>query len=224
MDEGQVSRIDKAAWETTPKAVFTDDSGQGFVVDRVRDESLEARYFERVSFQESVSDPLGNTFVVERLAFREVDFTLTKTFPELELRMAPRGLRGFTSGLLKASGFSMELASQNVDLAKWVSAMERETASKISIRAAIAAGLELSGGATARIGIAGPTDVRLALIELTNNRHYLLESVQLEYSFGRSTQKIVLSSDSSVRYGDKRPQEVVDAVRVAFNKTARTIR
>src|SRR5690242_17695980 len=89
------------------KAAFTRTSDQGFVVDRLRDDYLEARFVERIAFQQTVKDPFGNNYVVERLDFKEVDFTVTKTFPELELRMPPRGLRGFASELLRASGFSM---------------------------------------------------------------------------------------------------------------------
>ena len=65
------------------KAIFRADSEQGFVVDRIRDEYLEARYFERISFQQSVSDPFGNTLSGGASDFRKVEFTLTKTFRNL---------------------------------------------------------------------------------------------------------------------------------------------
>jgi hypothetical protein len=198
------------------KASFTADSDEGFVVDRIRDEYLEARYFERVSFQQSITDPFGKTFVVERLEFRQVDFTITKTFPELELRMAPRGLKGFTSGLLKASEFSMELEQCTVELRPWISAIERGLDTKIAIRAAVASGIELQGGARAKIAITGPADVRSGLAELVPSHPYQLETVQIDYPFGRSILKIFLSSDSSLRYSANAPEEVVHTIRAAF--------
>ena len=204
------------------KAGFTAESGEGFVVDRIRDEYVEARYFERIAFQQSVSDPFGNTFVVERLDFRAVDFTLTKDFPELELRMAPRGLRGFTSGLLKASGFSMEIEQHNVKLSKWISAIERELATKISIRAAITSGIELQKGAKARIAVTGPADVRAGLAELVPNYPFELETVEIDFPFGKSSHKVVLTADSSLRYSAKTPEEVTSAIRVAFESTGTT--
>jgi len=201
------------------KAGFTADSGEGFVVDRIRDEYVEARYFERIAFQQSVSDPFGNTFVVERLDFRTVDFTLTKNFPELELRMAPRGLKGFTSGLLKASGFSMELEQHSVKLNKWISAIERELATKVSIRAALTSGIELQKGTKARIAVTSPDDVRAGLAQLVHDYPFELETVEIDFPFGKSSQRVVLTSDSSVRYSAKAPEEVISAIRAAFEST-----
>jgi hypothetical protein len=206
------------------KAAFSDESGEGFVVDRVRDEYLEARYFERISFQQSVSDPFGNTFVVERLDFRVVDFTLTKTFPELELRMAPRGLRGFTSGLLKASGFSMQLEEHSVKLTKWISAIERELASKVSVRGAIASGIELRGGAKGKVAVSGPSDVRPGLAGLIPNHPYELETVEIDLAFGGSPQRIILGSDSGLKYGAKAPEGLISSIRSAFGVTGATRR
>lgn len=206
------------------RASFTADTDQGFVVDRVRDEFLEARYFERIAFQESVTDPFGNTFVVERLDFREVDFTLTKTFPELELRMPPRALRGFTSGLLKASGFSMELSSHKVVLSEWIRALERDLRTKISVRSLVASGVELTGGAAARVAITGPSDVRTALAELIPANRYDLDTIQIDFPYERNSQRIILASDSSVRYGERTPPEILESLRKAFEATGRTAR
>jgi hypothetical protein len=201
------------------EAAFTDESGLGFLVDRVRDDYLEARYCERISFQQSVSDPFGKTFMVERIDFRVVDFTLTKTFPELELRMAPRGLRGFASGLLKASGFSMQLEEHSVKLTKWISAIERELASRVSVRAAVASGIELLGGAKGKIAVAGPSDVRAGLAGLIPNHPYELETVEIDVAFGGFPQRIILSSDSGLRYGIKAPEELISSVRSALEST-----
>ena len=198
------------------KANFSPETDQGFVVDRIRDEYLEARYFERVAFQESINDPFGNTFLVDRLTFREVDFTLTKTFPELELRMAPRGLKGFASGLLKASGFSMELEQHTVKLGKWISAIERDLKDKTSMRAAVASGIDLGGGIMAKIAVTGPIDVRPGLTSLIPTHPYELETVQIDYPFGSSTQRLILGADSTLKYGARIPQEVIDLIRDAL--------
>jgi hypothetical protein len=195
---------------------FSEESGRGFLVDRVRDDYLEARYIEKVAFQESVHDPFGTTIMIERLSYREIDFTLAKTFPELELRMAPRGLGGFTSGLLKASGFSMQLETQKISTERWTRAIERQIGSKIAMRAVLVGGLELAEGTQARVIFSAPNDVRPGIKELLAGRHYTMETVQIEYPASGLNHRIVLGSDSTVRYGERFPPEELQAIKVAL--------
>lgn len=203
---------------------FTTESDEGFVIERVRDEFLEARYIERISFQQSISDPFGNTFVIDRLEFRQVDFTLTKAFPELELRMPPRGLKGFTGALLKASGFTMELEQHAVRLSKWIAALERQLGAKLIPRAAVASEIELEDGASARLAISGHRDIRPSLASLLPNRAYELETMQLDCRFDQSIEKLTLSSDCTARYSPSAPEELITAIRVALQSTSRPAR
>jgi hypothetical protein len=195
---------------------FSEESGRGFLVDRVRDDYLEARYIEKVSFQESVHDPFGATIMIERLSYREIDFTLAKTFPELELRMAPRGLGGFTGGLLKASGFSMELENHKVSTERWTRAIERQIGVKIAMRSVLVGGLELAEGAQARVVFSAPNDVRPGIKELLGGRRYTVDTVQIEYPVNGSNHRVVIGSDSTVRYGERFPPEELEAIKVAL--------
>ncbi|HWR17216.1 MAG TPA: hypothetical protein VN577_20475 [Terriglobales bacterium] len=156
---------------------------------------------------------------MDRLEFREVDFTLTKAFPELELRMAPRALRGFSSALLKASDFTMELEQHPVKLSKWVAGIERQLHSKVSIGSAIASGIELEGGARAKISIQSPNDVRPGLAQLIPKHPFELETIEIEFEYDRARHKAVLSTDSTLRYGTKMPDDVLSILRSSFEAT-----
>lgn len=198
---------------------FTEESGQGFIIDRIRDDSLEARYIERVAFTESLTDPFGNNFTINRLEYRVADFTLSKTFPELELRMPPRGLKGLTNGLQKASEHSMVLEQNIIKVRRWVSAIERNVGSKVVIRGAVATGIELEEGATAKIAISGPRDVRSGFSELAPKRQYNWDSVQIDYPGDTGKYRIVLGADSSIRFDPDTPEELISSIRDALRNT-----
>jgi hypothetical protein len=116
----------------------------------------------------------------------------------------------------------MELEQHNVKLSKWISAIERELATKISIRAAVTSGIELQKGTKARIAVTGPADIRTGLAELVPNHPFELETVEIDFPFGKSSHKVVLTSDSGLRYSAKTPEEVISAIRAAFESTGAT--
>jgi len=200
------------------KAAFREGLDSGFLLDRARDNSLDARYIERLAFVESFLDPFGISQVVDRVAYKEVSFTLAKNFPELELRMPPRGLAAFMNGLMKASGFSMSIESYSVDLLRWAKGIERGLGVKAGVRGAVASDIELEGGATARIAVVAPKDARAGLTEVLMGKQYKLRSLQIEYGWNGSLQRIVLSSDCAIRYSERLTEHELDAIRNALEE------
>jgi hypothetical protein len=57
----------------------------GFRVERVRNDVLDATYFERQTWTERAVDPFGRESVFERTGYKSLRFTISKTYPELEL-------------------------------------------------------------------------------------------------------------------------------------------
>ena len=69
---------------------FTPESNDGFFVERSRDNMIEGRYIEKMSYQEVLDDPFGNKLTFDRLVYRQVMFVLFNDFPRFEMRDAPR--------------------------------------------------------------------------------------------------------------------------------------
>ena len=113
----------------------------------------------------------------------------------------------------------MQLEPHEVKLTKWISAIERELGSKISIGSAVASGVELHGGATARIAVTAPSDVEIGSRRIAPEPHLRIRNRRDWYSFGNSPQKVILSSDSSVRFSARTPDEVMSAIRTALEST-----
>ena len=60
------------------------------------------------------------------------------------------------------------------------------------------------------------------MAELVPNYPFELETVEIDFPFGKSSHKVVLTSDSGLRYSAKTPEEVISAIRAAFESTGAT--
>ena len=60
---------------------FTEESMDGFVVERIRDNFIEGIYVEKYSYQEIIADPFGKEDVIDRTGYRSTQFALFAAFP-----------------------------------------------------------------------------------------------------------------------------------------------
>lgn len=195
---------------------FNEGAESGFLLDRARDNYLEARFIEKSEYVETFSDPFGNSQSINRIAYKQVEFSFTKNVPQLELRTPPRGLSGFQSALLKASDFSMSIETCYVDLLKWTRAIEKALGARGTLRGAVASDIELADGATARVGISAPKDARNALAEILTGRKHNLSTLNVELILTGASHKIVLTSDCTLRCSDRLSEPELDGIRNAL--------
>jgi hypothetical protein len=195
---------------------FGEDAESGFLLDRARDNFLEARFIEKSEYVETFTDPFGNSQSIERIVYKQVEFSLTKNVPQLELHTPPRGLSGFQNALLKASDFSMSLETCHVDLLRWTRAIEKALGARGTLRGAVASDIELADGATARIGISAPKDARNALAEILTGRKHNLSTVNVDLTLNGALHKIVLTSDCTMRCSDRVSDSELDGIRAAL--------
>lgn len=98
---------------------YSADSSDGFVLDTVRDSSVEARYFERFEIQERITDPLGREIVYERLSYRQASFRITDNGIGLEVINGHYVLRSMLSRLSVLSDFKLAIEPIIVDPIRW---------------------------------------------------------------------------------------------------------
>lgn len=176
---------------------FTSDSFDGFVVQRVRDNLIEAHYIEKLSYQETVVDPFGREAVFERIRYRTIDFTLFSEFPNIELREAHRSTREFLSKLIELCSFSVTIEPIAVDLLRWVEDIQRDIKVKSIVDSVQVSGLELEAGIHAKVLIKGDSDVRAALDRLAFAKKFELEKVQVKAKMRAGGQPVPIHISSS---------------------------
>ena len=196
---------------------FSDEERTGFIVDRVRDDFLEARYIERYEFEETVSDPFGKELTLNRLEFRKTEFRASSDWPGLELIEAPRSIQTFVSELLQATDFSLPITPLFVDVMRWVDVFQDVTNTKVVIASAQIGALQLEDGVSAKVVVKGAKDVRDACKTLTRGKSYVMEKIQFKVMQGQATATVLLANNAVAKVeGRDLQEEMLVAIRRAL--------
>jgi hypothetical protein len=195
---------------------FTQESYDGFIVERVRDTLIEARYVQKVSYQETITDPFGNKEVFNRVDYRQVAFNLFANFPNIELLDAPRSINAYISKLLEISNFSLSVNHLQVNLLHWVKAFQAQLDKPIVINSIQIAGLELEQGVSAKVLLKGDKDVRMALSQFTNDKQYILERLQIKINFDGNILSIYLANNGTAKIPDDFMNDLLPMLRISL--------
>ena len=212
----------KAEWPMTTRTLakhirqqeFTEGRASGFILDRVRDDSLEARFIERYEYTETISDPYGKELTFDRLEFRQTAFKASQSWPSLELLNAPRSTQGLVNGLLEACNFKLSISPIDVNVLTWADEFQRALGMDAVIDSLQVAALMVADGVKAKVLLKGDKDVRMACRELVQGRKHLLEKLQLRVVFGGAQTTIVLTNGAGAKVeGLDVPAELVEYLR-----------
>lgn len=197
---------------------FGDQSRDGFVIDRVRDDFIEARYVERIDYTEKVVDPFGKELSFDRVEFRQCEFRATSQGPGLELLDAPRSTQGLVSRLTEVSDFELAIGVVSIDVIAWATAFQKFAEISGVVDSVQLGALELERGIVAKVVIKGDRDVREASTALTKGKRYALEKVQIRLQ-GSHRGAVVLTNVGGARIDVDDPDDFVIALRKALATT-----
>lgn len=201
---------------------FVEESTEGFVIDRVRDDYLEARYIERLVFTEHVLDPFGNELSFDRLEFRNMEFRAWSGWPGLELVDAPRSAQNLVSRLSEATDFATAIVPLKLDVLNWASSLQKEIGVEAVVDSLQIGSLQLSAGITGKAVVKGERDVRNTVIKLVQGRKHRIEKVHLRF-VGTVRAQVTLSDSGSARLETSESQDVlVEALRRSLSVARNT--
>jgi len=198
---------------------FVDDKSSGFILDRVRDDFLEARYVERYEFQETVADPFGKELTFDRLEFRQTSFRAAPSWPGLELVDAPRSSQSLVSQLLEATNFTLPIAPLTVEVLMWAAAFQHAFGSPVVIDSIQLGSLQVDDGVKAKVILKGDKDVRAACKELIRGRKHVLEKLQCRVVRGHLRASVLMANNATVKIdGHDLHSDVLQALRASLPK------
>ncbi|MEE4075729.1 hypothetical protein V2I49_10330 [Pseudomonas viridiflava] len=195
---------------------FTEESMDGFAIERVRDDFIEGRYIEKYSYQEVISTPFGSEEVLDRIGYRTTEFTLFDSPPHIELRNYPRSLKELISRLLEACNFNLIVTPPSVNLIEWVSALQDAVDQTVTVDSLQVSGVEIDEGVTGKILLKGVKDVRDATDILLAGRKHVLEKVQVKFSDFNKTVAIQLSNKGTAKLPAALPSDLLRHLRTSF--------
>ncbi|WP_063899299.1 hypothetical protein [Burkholderia ubonensis] len=200
---------------------FSDDESSGFILDRVRDDFLEARYVERYEYEETVSDPFGKALTFNRLEFHQTSFRAAPEWPGLELVDAPRSTQSLVSQLLEIADFALSIAPLMVDVMTWANVFQEHFGSRVVIDSIQLGALHIDKSVRAKVMLKGEEDVRSACKELIAGRKHVLEKLQFRVARGDLRTAVLIANNAAVRIdGNDLHDDVLVALRNSLPKQA----
>ena len=195
---------------------FVAESLDGFSVDRVRDDFLDATYIEKIFTQEIIIDPFGKEEYIERISYKRSAFSLYSDFPNLEIKSTSRSNKDLINKLLEICNFKLILVAPNVNPVRWIECLHSSLDSPALIDSLQISALDVEPGVTAKVLLKGTKDVREALDHLTQKKNYSLDKIQAKVIFDSRHTTIQLSSNGSAKFGDDHVSTLRPALRAAL--------
>jgi len=214
-----------AQWPTSIRTIgnrlkgmpFTEDSINGFAVERIRDDFVIGRFIEKLVYEEVVSDPFGNQDTVERTMYRATEFTLFSSFPHIELRNGQRSVKELVNQLLQACDFNLVVSPISSNLLEWADALQNIADSKVMVDSLQVSGVELEHGITGKILLKGERDVRDAVRGIVGIKRYTLEKIQVKLNFGGKALCLHLGNTGTAKLPLDCNEELLALLRQSFS-------
>jgi hypothetical protein len=213
----------QAGWEQSLRAIatkmrsraFTPEAFDGFLVDRARDEFIQARYIEKRSYKEAITDPFGEEQTFDRVVYHQVHFTLFREFPQIQLQSPPRSTQSFTSRLLEISNFSIGISALQVDPIQWADSIRRKIDGRVLMDTVCVSNVEVGPSIFAAMIVKGESDVRESLKAAVGGRSYTVDKVRLLWTAPTGAIAVTLSSNGSAKL-DGGDRDTVTVLREAL--------
>lgn len=196
---------------------FTDESHDGFLLDRSREDRIEGRFIEKLTFQERVPDPFGQELVFDRVVYRQVQFMIYREFPQLELRDAPRGTLSFMSKLLELCDFNLTSAPFTVDVIRWAESIGRIVGAAVLMDMMQLSEISVTPTVTGTMVLKSDRDVRESLRSIIGSRPYTVQKVRLNWKEPTRGVVIQLSNNGSAKI-DAADVDLLSALRTTIPK------
>lgn len=195
---------------------FRGDATHGFVIDRLRNDLLEARYVERVEYTETITDPFGKEISFDRVEFRQSHFRATVYGAGLEIRDPPRSVQPLMNRLSEATDFEVTISPYTIDVLKWAAKFQNASGFFCHVDSLQMSDLQLEDGIVAKVVIKGDQDVRQACTRLAANRHYLLERIQLRLDKPGAGTIVLSHSGAATLSVDNSDEEILEYLRAGL--------
>jgi hypothetical protein len=158
---------------------YTDENGSGFLITRLRHDSISGKHIQKKVTSISVTNPFGDENEVEFIIYDTTIFTIS--FNEswvIEIENPGRTIKSFINDLSKIVGFGFYVSEASIDLEKFLKKIDsiygKNRVSKIEI-----SDINLDNKGLGSLNIKSKQDARSLLKNyITNQKQYKFKSFQ----------------------------------------------
>jgi hypothetical protein len=191
---------------------FDGQQVEGFVLDRVRDDFVDARFVEKIEYEDTVVDPVGVESSYHRVEYRKCEFKAMINGPGLELVDAPRGVRTLVSRLAEVTDFTLSISPLSVDVLAWATVVQQRLNVAGVVDSLQVSAVELAKGVQAKAVMKGDGDVLAATKALVHGKQHIIEKVQIRFS-GPKRMTLLLTKSAAARFDQEPSEELLSIVR-----------
>jgi hypothetical protein len=196
--------------------VLTPESMSGFLITRVREASIEARFIEKLISDELITDPFGNEVRFERVSYVETAFRFSNEFPQVELLNPPRSIGPFSSRVMQICSFQAAWTNLNIDVLAWADKVQEQIGAQIVIDRAHVKDVLLDESVTFEAMLSGTRDVRPSMRALLEGRPHTLDKLHFSMNSAGRAVRVQISSDGSMQAANGISDELILAIRAAL--------
>lgn len=191
---------------------FSEHDREGFIVDRLRQRSIEARFIEKVVTSESVEDPFGNTESFERTLYKQVKFVLATEYPQIHLIDPPRSVKLFINRLAQVMDFQVAIDSVQIRPEEWIEGL---IASGLDLErnGAELSEVSVSEHTSAKIVFHSKKDIAHDIEDFLAGRAFSIDRIAVLFTDGRLKVQAQLSSDGSAKFSNDVPAAIAEMLR-----------
>jgi hypothetical protein len=195
------------------KTKFTQGASDGFQISIFRKDKIEAKYIERIEYDEVFEDPFGDVVTTRRVVYKETKFKIFFDSGVLEVVNPGRSLSVFIMKLGAISGFSFSIEPIVLDVKSltdsgvFLSSNFQNTAISISQ-------VDLGGGASAKITAVGGKNLKESVETFVGGRSFNVSSLTFKSISKDLVASFVITRDGGLKAVGRDSNLIVDLVRV----------
>jgi len=191
---------------------FEGEQVEGFVLDRVRDDFVDARFVEKIEYEDTVVDPFGVESTYHRVEYRKFEFKAMLNGPGLELVDAPRGVQTLVSRLAEVTDFALSISPLSVDVLAWATVVQERLNVAGVVDSLQVGAVELYKGVQAKAVMKGDGDVLAATKALVHGKQHIIEKVQIRFSEPKRM-TLLLTKSGVARFHQEPSEDLLSIVR-----------
>jgi len=190
---------------------YTDEKGDGFVLDQFRPDFVVASYIERVIRIEDVTDPFGRSHRYERTEYDRQSFRVLDHGSTIEMVNPSRSSNTLITRLLEITDFDVTISPISIDPMHWWSRFSSLSSVQGELDRVEVRNLRVGTGALAHIKIEGVGDVADALRRMVDLGTSTFDKVRVRFPLKSGW--VLMTSNAAVEIKSALEAELLDGLR-----------
>lgn len=194
------------------KIKFNQNSSDGFQISSFRKDKIEARYIERIEYDESQKDPFGETITTRRIVYRDTQFKIFFSSNTLEIINPGRNLNTFIMKLGEASGFNFSIEPISLDIRK-LTYTNNFLASNFQNTSISISQIDLGEGTSAKITATGGLNIKETVEQFIAGRAYYISALTFKSTTRDFVASFVITRDGGLKTAGKDSNRLIELLR-----------